>query len=114
MKVSRDIIPTENSSDELYSSCYKHLLKSYNIDVKKEYQFIYDEFLEHLISDTIKFIKDYKPNNIKNYIIFKNQFYMHIKSKDWYYKIITPEKCPEIIRKNRNNKLEKIKENYEN
>lgn len=98
------------SDRELYNSYYKYILKSYQVKVKPEYQFIYNEFLDHLISHCNK-KEDFED---KWQVTFRGQFYQHFKSSEWYYKIMTPEKCPEVIRRLRINKLEKIKENYGN
>ena len=38
----------------------------------------------------------------------------HLDVPAWHDKIMKPHKCPEIIRRLRINKLEKIKENYGN
>lgn len=113
----------EKSNDVLYTECYYYLIKAYNIAINHQYKFVYDEFLEHLISDcNVDVDKNY--NNKKNkksgdkrkyqQIVFRSKFYQHFSSKEWYHKIIAPEKCPEIIRRLRINKLKKIKENYGN
>ena len=100
------------SDIELYNSYYKYILTSYNVKVKSEYQFIYDEFLDHLISDCMKINKEEKFEN--NQATFRGQFYQHFKSSEWYYKLMTPEKCLETIKRLRKYKLEKINENYGN
>lgn len=96
------------SDKEVYNSYYKYILISYNVKVKPEYQFIYDEFLNHLILDCKKIKENF------NQAIFRGQFYQHFKSRDWYDKLMTPEKCPETIKRLRNYKLEKINGNYGN
>jgi hypothetical protein len=108
------------SDNELYTSVYYNIFKIYGIYRKSEYQFIYDEFLEHLISDCIKFVEKNFNSERKGKLylykieVFKKMFSNHINISSWSKKLMTPEKCPEIIRKFRINKLEKIKENYEN
>lgn len=98
-----------------YEELYYNVLNKYGIYIKNEYKFVYDEFLEHLISDTISYVKkNYKSNLNNNPVpykinVFKRIFSTHLSSNVWYTKIYYPEQCPEIIKKVRNNKLEKIK-----
>ncbi len=100
------------SDRELYNSYYKYILTAYNVKVKSEYQFIYDEFLDHLISDCTKINKKEKFETTQ--ATFRGQFYQHFKSREWYDKIMNPEKCPETIKRLRKYKLEKININYGN
>lgn len=103
-------ITDENFDFEGY---FNSVLQRFNIKVNKEYQFVYDEFLEHLINDTNKFVKknfdDSKNDNMKYYTleIFKKCFIDHWKSKD-IGKLINPENYPEFKRKVRTDKLNKI------
>jgi len=101
-----------NQSDiEYFIKEFNYLITSYNISINEEFRFIYDEFLDHLILDSQKRAA---TSTQKKQIIFRSCFYLHFKSREWYDKIMKPHKCPEIIRRLRINKLEKIKENYGN
>lgn len=113
--------------DNFYSDLYYDLLISYNIIIYDEYKFIYDNFLEHLISDTEILVKknykssiteikliDYKCDiNIMDYLrmTFKGCFYRHFANSEWGNKLIHPDKYPELKRKLRVNKLKKILNN---
>lgn len=95
-----------------YKELFNNLLLSYYITI--EHQFIYDELLNHLILDCENYIeKNYNPiknRDIKEYskLIFKTKLYNHIKSREWFDKIYNPDKCPEVIKRVRKNKLNQI------
>lgn len=85
----------------------------FGINVNKDYQFVYDEFLNHLKNDTEEFVeknylKDKYPNNkmIYKMNIFKKIFSQHMKA--WRDKLNRPETFPEYKRKIRTDKLNKI------
>ena len=101
------------SDREVYNSYYKYILTSYNVKVKSEYQFIYDEFLDHLILDSTK-INTKENFEDKWQVTFRGQFYQHFKSREWHDKIMNPDKCQETIKRLRKYKLEKININYGN
>lgn len=101
--------------NEFYSNLYYDLFISYDIKINSEYQFIYDEFLEHLVSDTNKMmIKKYKNFFLSPALhdttkhVFKGIFYNHFSSSIWYNKIKSPDTSPELKRRLRNNKLKNI------
>ena len=98
---------------ELYIKDYYNLIKSYEISINPQYQFIYDEFMTHLIIDTIKKYKK-KSSKQSKLVGFRGCFYRHLKSKEWYEKIKNPDKCQETIKRLRKYKLEKININYGN
>lgn len=108
------------SDNELYTGLYKRLFSLFGISKKDEYQFIYDEFLEHLKLDCTKLVeKHFDPTkkgklHLYKIEVFKKLFMEHLDVPAWHDKIMRPHKCPETIRRLRNYKLEKIKENYEN
>ena len=105
---------------ELYPLIYYSIFKRCGISRRDEYQFIYDEFLEHLKSDCTKLVeKHFDPTkNSKLHLykieVFKKIFMQHLDVPAWHDKIMKPHKCPETIKRLRNYKLEKIKENYGN
>ena len=62
-------ITDENFDFEGY---FNSVLQRFNIKVNKEYQFVYDEFLEHLISDTIPYVlKNYNNKLNENPLPYK-------------------------------------------
>lgn len=91
-----------------FKTIYYKILEREYIKINKDYQFVYDEMLDHLISDTIMYsTKNYnsgRTNDIKLYMfeIFKTQYMNH------RHKLYNPEKNPEYIKKLRINKLKKI------
>jgi len=97
-----------------YKALFSNLILSYNITIKKEHQFIYNEFLNHLISDSENLVKknyQSEKNGDKNdycRVVFHNQFYTHIKSSEWFNKIYNPDECPEVIKRVRKNKLNQL------
>ena len=111
------------NDNDILKELYYDLFKSYRIDIKPEYQFVYDNFFEHIIEDTEKlFIKNFRKELVscKNYYnydikieykktIFRNMFYTHYSNSQWFYKILNPENDINIIRELRNKKLKKIK-----
>ena len=92
-----------------YKKLFDNLLLSYYITINQEHKFVYDDFLKHLILDCENI--DKKNNHTKNDLsaIFRAQFYNHIKSREWFDKIYNADKCPEVIKKVRKNKLDIIK-----
>lgn len=91
---------------DFYTELFYDLFISYGIKINTEYQFIYDEFLDHLIIDT-----NIKPSSrLTLERIFKSNFYTHISSTDWYTKIKYPETSLELKKRLRNNKLQKLNE----
>ena len=102
---------------KIYKKEFYRLVDSY-ITIKKEYQFIFDEFLEHLILDCEELVeKNYNPHKNRDsndtkieytLLIFRGLFYNHIKSREWFDKIYNPEKCTEVIKRVRKNKLDII------
>lgn len=95
---------------------YYKLLIVHGIYVNKEYQFVYDEFFEHLMSDT-NILFDKKYTTLKNGAneveykqqVFKKIFINHLHSHI-FYRLIHPENFPELKRRLRINKLNKINE----
>ena len=99
-----------NYYDEFY-----RLIDSYFITMKKEHQFIYDELLKHLTLDCNELVeKNYNTTKSKvskkeySLLLFRALFYNHIKSREWFDKIYNPEKCTEVIKRVRKNKLNQI------
>lgn len=104
---------------DFFIKVYNSLLIRFNIIINTEYQFVYDNFFEHLIDDTNKLVdKNYKENKAvfgghmttkKEYKIeiFKRMFTDHSNSKQ-FHKLIHPESQPEIKRKLRLKKLKKL------
>lgn len=91
-----------------FKTIFYKLLERENIKINKNYQFVYDNMLDHLISDTIMYsTKNYnsnKNNDIKLYMfeIFKYQYMNH------RHNLYNIEKNPEYIKQLRINKLKKI------
>ena len=113
------------SDNELYTGLYNRLFSLFGIYKQDEYQFIYDEFLEHLILDCTKLVeKNFDPTkkskpHLYKMEAFKKIFMDHLTKERatdnaWYDKIMRPDKCPEIIKRLRKYKLEKININYGN
>ena len=51
-----------NDNYIFYKKLFDNLLLSYHITIKKEHHFIYDDFLNHLISDSDNLAKkNYQP-----------------------------------------------------
>lgn len=105
-----------------YGKIFYDLFISYEFIIKKEYQFLYDDFLTHLISDTEKLVNskyDDTPDNYMEYgwrndylkVKFKDTFYRHIAYSNWGSKLRHPESFPELKRNLRNEKLKKILNN---
>lgn len=105
-----------------YSKIFYELFISYEFTIRKEYQFLYDDFLNHLISDTEKIINlnyndasdsymKYGWRNDYSKVKFKDTFYRHIAYSDWGSKLKHPEKFPELKRNLRKEKLKKILDN---
>jgi len=104
------MIDLHNPEYIFYKNLFYDLIDSYAISIKKEYQFVYDDLLEHLILDCIEYVK--KNHDILNrnnkIIAFKAKFHQHISSREWYDKIYKTEECPEVIRQLREKKLNNI------
>ena len=104
----------KNNDNNILKNLYYDLFYSYNIKIKKEYQFVYDDFFYHLILDTNNYVsKNYnkeKHINLLDYKkgIFKGLFYKHYSQPYYYYKILEPEKDIEINKELRKRKLKKI------
>lgn len=94
-----------------FSDIFYKFLEKENIKVNKDYQFVYDDMVQHIINDTLMYsIKNYNNNkisDIKLYMleIFKVQYINH------RHKLFNPEKNPEYIKQLRINKLKKINNN---
>jgi len=110
----KNLYTNENLHD-FYAIMLIDIFDYFDIIYHKEYQFVYDEFLEHLILDSEDNVKNNHneekyPGTIMTYRrnIFNLIFRQHIHTKIWYNKIYHPENCPEYTRKIRTNKLKKI------
>jgi hypothetical protein len=103
----------DHNDIELYIKDFYNLIESYKISINPQYQFIYDEFMNHIIRDTIKKYKNKSSNQLK-LVGFRSCFYQHFKSKNWHDKLMAPEKCSETMKRLRKYKLEKINKNYGN
>ena len=91
---------------DFYTKLFYDLFISYEIKINSEYQFIYDEFLEHLIIDA---------KNTNNFCIsetqmFKGVFYNNLSTLNWYKKIKFPDTSPELKKRLRCIKLQKLNE----
>jgi len=93
-----------------YKNLFDDLINSYAISIKKEYQFVYDDFFYHILLDCIDYVKkNYKiKDNTNKMIAFKAKFHQHISSREWWNKIYKTEECPEVIKRVRKNKLNQI------
>ena len=117
VKLYIDDFTTDN---ELYTTLYNSIFHLYRITKKDEYQFIYDEFLEHLKLDCTKLVeKHFDPTkkgklHLYKIEVFKKLFMEHLDVPAWYDKIMAPDKCQETIKRLRKYKLEKINKNYGN
>lgn len=101
--------------NKLFKDMFYDLLNSYQIIINKDYQFIYDEFFDHIIFDTNvltekNFKSDRKGDKIKyKMVIFKSVLYRHLVSSTGEM-LRKPEKFPElrkIVRLKKLNKIEK-------
>jgi len=100
----------------MFVVAYYKLLIIHGVYVNNEYQFVYDDFFNHLMSDTNIFT-DKNYVSLKNSTtrveyqlqIFKTMFLNHLHSTN-FSKLIHPEKYPELKRRLRIIKLNKINE----
>lgn len=107
---------TENNNEiDMFKEIYYGLFDSYRIIVKSKYQFVYDDFFEHLIADTNNYIL--KNNKEKNFDliehkigIFKGLFYKHYSHSYFFYKILKPEENIEVNKELRKRKLKEIED----
>lgn len=103
---------------DIFKEMFYNLLESYRVDIKKEYQFVYDDFYEHLFNDTIdnisKHINDYEKIDTTYYgqVKFRDNFYKHYSSSQWFYRILKPEENKEVIKELRNRKLKEIENEH--
>ena len=106
----KTLYSSEDTSDvDFYITMIHRYYAIFDVTINKDYQFVYDEFLKHLILDTENIVEKY-PNKKITYKmnVFKNIFQQHINSNAWRDKLKHPEKFPEFKRKIRTNKLNKI------
>ena len=104
----------KKNDNDIFEILFYDLFKSYRINIKPIYQFVYDDFFKHLIADTNNYIlKNYNKEHHIDLIeykkgIFKGLFYKHYSNSKWFYKILNPENNKEVIKEIRNRKLKKI------
>jgi len=102
------------TDDEILYHDFYNLFNSYDIKINDDYKFFYEKFFEHILEDTNTHVEKnfrIKVNaKIVEYkrTVFRSMFYQHFVSKDWHYKLRSPESFSELRRIVRKNKLEKI------
>lgn len=103
-----------NYNDNNFDIIFYSILLKFGITTNKEFQFIYDDILNHLINDTKRLVeKNYNKNkkvSINTYSIevFKRVFLSHFNSYKSH--LTQPENTPECIRNLRIKKLNKLNE----
>ena len=102
------------SDYDILKNDFYDLINLYEIKINIDYQFIYDEFFEHLIFDVYESVaKNFKEGKNSTTLldykkaVFRNFFYKHLSS-DWFYKIKKPESVISLRKIVRKNKLKNI------
>lgn len=106
------LVNLTNNNYNRYRELYYSLLIKYDINIPTDYEFVFDEFLEHLINDTYHIITKNAKNHLNLYYYTENTFNQvfkfHIYSSEWKDKIFHCETNIELKRIIRLKKLNKI------